>query len=74
MKAKSLFDFARMESFQMEWTEFGSPGREGASPFKVHGSATEAANTETVQQVMSEARLVLTGRREFRALLRALRG
>ncbi len=73
MKAKTLFDFARMEAFDMEHASnqrvLGSLRSLGAK-----GSVGEAAGTEAVEQVMSEARLVLAGRREFRSLLRALRG
>ena len=70
MKAKTLFDFARMEAFDMEYASNQRVLRSLAA----QGGATEAANTEAVEQVMLEARLVLAGRREFRSLLRALRG
>lgn len=70
MKAKTLFDFARMEAFDMEHASTQRVLRALAP----QGGATEAANTESVGQVMLEARLVLAGRREFRSLLRALRG
>jgi hypothetical protein len=70
MKAKTLFDFARMEAFDMEHASNQRVLRSLAAK----GSAPEAANTEAVGQVMLEARLVLAGRRQFRSLLRSLRG
>lgn len=70
MKAKTLFDFARMEAFDMEHAS----NQRVLRSLGAKGGATEAAGTEAVEQVMSEARLVLAGRREFRSLLRALRG
>jgi hypothetical protein len=70
MKATTLFDFARMEAFDMEHAS----NRRVLRSLAAQGSATEAVGKETVEHVMAEARLVSAGRREFRALLRALRG
>ena len=70
MKAKTLFDFARMEAFDMEH----AANQRVLRSLAPQGGATDAAGTDSVEQVMLEARLVLTGRREFRSLLRALRG
>lgn len=70
MKAKTLYDFARMEEFDLEYASNQRVLRAQAA----QGGASEAAGTETVEHVMMDARLVLAGRREFRSLLRALRG
>lgn len=70
MKAKTLFDFARMEAFDMEHAS----NQRVLRALGAKGGVGEAAGTEVVEHVMSEARLVLAGRREFRSLLRALRG
>lgn len=59
-----------MEGFEREQASNPRVLRSLAPP----GSLPESAHKETVQQVMLEARLVLAGRREFRSLLRALRG
>jgi hypothetical protein len=72
MKPKSLFDFARMEPFKVE--VFRAPPEDGSPAPLVLGGATEAANTQAVEQVMAEAKQVMLGGRDFRKLLRALRG
>lgn len=73
MKPKTLFDYARLESFRTELGE-AAPSRDGLPALKSVGRSTEAANTQRVDNVMREARQAVSGRQSFRALLRALRG
>ena len=71
MKPKSLFEFAKMHDLDGDLI---APARDRLPASSAQGGATEAANTQSVEQVMAEASLVLAGKKDFRGLLRALRG